>query len=161
MKLQQVYDSREASEYSPVEMPLTNAEKFRRSLEAFNRGDAEGTLEHAHPDVRWEAPGVLPDTQTYRGHEGVLAMWKTMTDAFEDLRLDPTGDFAELDDVHVLVPVRFRGRGRHSGIAVDVSVYMLGTGRDLLERMEFFPSEEEALAAVASRSAAGSSPENP
>ena len=133
-------------------MPLSNAEKFRRALDAFNRGDADGTLEHAHPDVSWEAPGVLPDTQTYRGHEGVRAMWETMNDVFEDLRLDPMGDFAELDDVHVLVPVRFRGRGRHSGIDVDISFFMLGTGRELLERMEFFPNEEEALEAVASRS---------
>jgi ketosteroid isomerase-like protein len=133
-------------------MPLTNAEKFRRALAAFNRGDVEAALEHAHAEVRWEAPTVLPDTQTYHGHVGVRAMWETMNDAFEDVRLDPEGEFRELDDVHVLVPVRFSARGRQSGIEVNVSFFMLGTGRELLERMEFFPSEAEALEAVASRS---------
>jgi ketosteroid isomerase-like protein len=133
-------------------MPLSNAEKFQRALDAVNRGDLAGTLEHAHPEVRWEAPSVLPDTDTYHGHEGIRAWWETMNDAFENLRLDPEGDFRDLDDVHVLVPVRASGRGRHSGVEVDVSFYMLGTGRELLERMEFFPTEEAALEAIASRS---------
>ena len=135
-------------------MRPTNSEKFELAIRALNRSDMEAALEHVHPEVAWEAPGVLPDTQTYRGHAGVRAMWGTMLDAFEDVELVPEGGFRELDDVHVLVEIRFTGRGRHSGIAVDVSFYMLGTGRELLERMEFFPSEEEALAAVAARSAA-------
>lgn len=143
-------------------MPLTNADKFRLALEAVNRGDPEAMLEHVHPEVAWETPSVLPDTQTYRGHDGVRAWLETMEDAFEDLRLDPEGDFTELDDVHVLVPVRASGRGRHSGVEVDVSFWMLGTGLDLLERMEFFPSEQEALAAIASRSSGRSvEDENP
>jgi ketosteroid isomerase-like protein len=134
---------------------LTNADKFRLAIEAVNRGDLEAALEHQHPAVLWEPPTVLPDTQTYRGHAGIRAWWKTMDEAFENLRLDPEGEFKELDDVHVLVPIRASGRGRQSGIEVNVSFYMLGTGRELLERMEFFPSETEALEAVASR------PENP
>jgi hypothetical protein len=130
---------------------ISNSEKFRRAIEALNRGDPPGTLEFVDPEVRWETPGVLPDTQTYHGHAGVLTMWKEMTDTFEDLTLTPLGDFRDLDDVHVLVEIRLNGRGRQSGIPVDVSFFMLGTGLDLLERMEFFPSEEEALQAVAAR----------
>jgi ketosteroid isomerase-like protein len=133
-------------------MALANSEKFRRAIAAFNRGDVDAALEHADPDVKWEAPAVLPDTQTYHGHRGVRAMWDTMNDAFEGLRLEPEADFKELDETHVLVPIRFFGRGRQSGIEVNVSFFMLGTGRELLERMEFFPSEAEALEAVASRS---------
>jgi hypothetical protein len=78
-------------------------------------------------------------------------MWKNMTDTFEDLTLTPLGDFRDLDDVHVLVEIRLNGSGRQSGIPVDVSFFMLGTGLDLLERMEFFPSEEEALKTIAAR----------
>jgi ketosteroid isomerase-like protein len=130
---------------------LSNAEKFRLALEAVNRGDLEATLEHAHPEVKWEPPSVLPDIQTYYGHDGVRRWWDTMEDAFEGLRIDPEGDFRELDDVRVLVPVRAPGRGRQSGVEVAASFYMLGTGRDLLERMEFFPTEEEALRAVTER----------
>jgi hypothetical protein len=133
-------------------MALTNAEKFRLALEAVNCGDLDATLEHAHPEVKWEPPSVLPDIQTYYGHDGVREWWGTMDDAFENLRLDPEGDFRELDEIHVLVPVRATGRGRQSGVEVAASFFMLGTGHDLLERMEFFPTEEEALQAVAERS---------
>jgi hypothetical protein len=71
-----------------------------------------------------------------------------MAEAFEDLRLDPQGAFRQLDDVHVLVQVRASGHGGESGIPVDVLFWMLGTGAVLLERMEFFATEEEALAAA-------------
>ena len=132
-------------------MGLSNADKFRAAIDAVNRGDIEGTLAHVHPKVAWEPPGILPDAETYRGHQGVRDWWRTMDDAFENLRLDPLGDFTELDEVHVLVPIRASGRGRQSGVEVNVAFCMLGTGRELLERMEFFPNEEEALAAVAVR----------
>jgi ketosteroid isomerase-like protein len=146
-KLEQVYAS--------TAVALTNADKFRLALEAVNRGDIDATLENVDSAVAWEPPGILPDAQIYHGHDGVRAWWDTMNEAFEDLRMDPEGDFKELDDIHVLVPVRASGRGRHSGIEVDVSFYMLGTGRELLERMEFFPNEEEALRAIAARSGEG------
>jgi ketosteroid isomerase-like protein len=129
-------------------MGLTNAERFRKALAAVNRGDIDAALEHVQPDVEWRPPGILPDVETYYGHDGVREWMATMTEAFEDLRVDPTGDFTELDDVHVLVPVRSSARGRESGVRVDAAMYLLGTGRELLERMEFFPTEEEALEAA-------------
>jgi ketosteroid isomerase-like protein len=127
---------------------LSNAEKFRRALAAINRNDIDAALEHVHPELEWRVPGVFPDAQVYRGHDGVRAWRATLEDAFEELRLDPQGEFRELDDTHVVVPVRAFGRGRESGIPVDVSFWMLGAGREQLERMEFYPSEEEALAAA-------------
>jgi ketosteroid isomerase-like protein len=129
-------------------MPLSNADKFRLAIEAVNRNDIDAALQYVDPKVEWRAPAVMPDTQTYHGHDGVRAWRATMEEAFEQLRLEPRGEFRELDDVHVLVPIRASGRGRESGVEVDVSFYMLGTGRDLLARMEFFPSEDAALAAV-------------
>src|SRR5881409_1029202 len=116
-------------------MPLSSAEKFRRALEAVNRGDIDGALEHVAPTIEWRTPATLPDTQTYHGHEGVRKWWELMDDAFEHLRIDPTGEFAELDDVHVLVPVGASGRGRESGVPVNVSFFMMGTGLEQLERM--------------------------
>jgi ketosteroid isomerase-like protein len=129
----------------------TNADKFRLSLEGVNRGDISAALEYVDPAVKWDPPAILPDSQVYRGHDGVRAWMATMLEVFENLRIDPEGEFKELDDIHVLVPVRASGRGRQSGVEVNVSFFMLGTGKDLLERMEFFPSETDALAAVAAR----------
>ena len=120
---------------------------FRNALEAFNRGDVQGALKDMDPQVEWHTPHSLPDTQTYHGHQGVEAWWKMMRDAFDDLRLE-AGVFKDLGDGKVLVPVRASGRGRDSGVPVNVSFYLLGWGREKLERMEFFPSESEALEAA-------------
>ncbi len=128
-------------------MAQENVEKFRSALQAFNRGDVEDALKDIDPQVEWQTPRSLPDTQTYYGHQGVKSWWATMSDAFDELRLDP-GEFKDLGDGSVLVPVRASGRGRDSGAEVNVSFYLLGWGREKLERMEFFASEEEALEAA-------------
>jgi ketosteroid isomerase-like protein len=128
-------------------MPRENVEKFRSAIEAFNREDVDDALKEIDPQVEWQTPRSLPDARTYYGHQGVKSWWETMSDAFEELRLEP-GEFKDLGEGKVLVPVRASGRGRDSGAEVSVSFYMLGWGREKLERMEFFPSEEEALEAA-------------
>jgi ketosteroid isomerase-like protein len=128
-------------------MSQENVEMFRRALEAFNRGDVQGALKDIDPQVEWQTPRSLPDPQTYYGHEGVKSWWAMMRDAFVELRLEP-GEFKDLAEGQVLVPVRASGRGRESGAEVNVSFFLLGSGREKLERMEFFPNEAEALAAA-------------
>lgn len=129
-------------------MVRSRIDQFRSALEAFNRGDIEAALEDVDPAVEWHTPGILPDSQTYYGHDGVRAWADTMGDAFADLRLEPQSDFRELDTEHVLVEVRASGRGRESGIEVKAAFFMLATGREKLARMEFFPTEQDALAAA-------------
>jgi ketosteroid isomerase-like protein len=128
-------------------MSQENVEKFRSALDAFNRGDIDEALKEMDPQVEWQTPRSLPDTQTFYGHQGVKSWWTTMSDAFEGLRLEP-GEFKDLGEGKVLVPVRASGRGRDSGAEVSVSFYMLGWGHEKLERMGFFPGEEEALEAA-------------
>jgi ketosteroid isomerase-like protein len=128
-------------------MSQEDVEKFRNALEAFNRGDMQAALKDMDPKVEWQTPRNLPDAQTYYGHEGIKAWWAMWSDAFTDLRLEP-GEFNDLGEGRVLVPVRALGRGRESGAEVNVSFYLLGSGDEMLERMEFFASEAEALEAV-------------
>lgn len=124
--------------------------KFRRALEAFNRGDLEAAMQDMDPEVEWFPPGSLPDKQTYRGYDAVRAWWATLSDVFTDFQIEP-GEFRDLGDGVVMVAVKAVGSGKESGVPVEASFCMLGTGHDLLKRMEFFPSEEEALAAVQER----------
>jgi ketosteroid isomerase-like protein len=128
-------------------MSQGDVEKFRDALKAFNRGDVQAALKDMDPKVEWRTPQILPDAQTYYGHEGVRAWWAMWSDAFTDLRLEP-GEFKDLGEGRVLVSVRALGRGRESGAEVNVSFYLLGSGSERLERMEFFASEAEALEAV-------------
>jgi ketosteroid isomerase-like protein len=128
-------------------MSQEQVEMFRKALEAFNRGDVEGALKNVDPQVEWQTPRSLPDPQTYYGHAGVKSWWAMWSDAFEQLRLEP-GEFKDLGEGQVLVPVRASGRGRESGAEVNVSFYLLGWGREKLKRMEFFPNKAEALEAA-------------
>jgi ketosteroid isomerase-like protein len=128
-------------------MSQENVEKFRRALDAFNQGDVERALNDIDPQVEWHTPQSSPDAQTYHGHEGVKSWWALWSDAFDQLRLHP-GEFKDLGEGRVLVPIRASGRGHESGAEVNVSFYLLGWGREKLERMEFFPTEREALEAV-------------
>jgi ketosteroid isomerase-like protein len=124
---------------------------FPRALEAFNQGDTEAMVADCDPAVEWHVPGVMPDAQVYRGPEGVKSWAATMREAFDDLRLDP-GEFTDLGNDQVLVAIRSTGRGKESGVEVEASFFMLGTGREgKLIRMEFFPTEEAARAAVRDR----------
>ena len=53
-------------------MSQENEETVRQLIEAWNRRDFDGVLQHFHPDVEFH-PGLLPpgeDTQ-YTGREGV------------------------------------------------------------------------------------------
>ena len=130
-------------------MPHDDAERFRLALEAFNRGDLDGMVADMSPDVDFHVPGTLPDAQVYRGPEGVKRWAAVMNDAFEDLQMH-FGEFEEVAPETVLVQVRATGRGRESGVEVEAPFWMLGSGTDgKLERMEFFPTAEEARAAVA------------
>jgi ketosteroid isomerase-like protein len=128
-------------------MSQEEVEKFRNALESFNRGDIQAALKDMDPKVEWRTPQILPDAQTYHGHDGVKAWWAMWNDAFVDLRLEP-GEFKDLGEGRVLVTVRALGRGRESGAEVNVSFYLLGSGSERLERMEFFASEAEALEAA-------------
>jgi ketosteroid isomerase-like protein len=131
-----------------VIVPPRNSDKFRLALEAVNGRDAEKMVEHVHPDVEWQVPALFPDAEVYRGHAGMRRWLATIEDVFDDLRIEPVSAFRDLDEEHVLVEVRASGTGRESGVPVDATFYMLGTGRELLERMEFFAAEEDALVAA-------------
>jgi ketosteroid isomerase-like protein len=129
-------------------VPHDGAESFKAALEAFNRRDFDGIVADVDPDVEFHVPGGLPDADVYRGPEEVKRWAVMMLDAFDDLQLE-FGEFREVAEETVLVPVRSVGHGRESGVKVEASFFMLGTGRDgRLVRMEWFATEDEALAAV-------------
>jgi hypothetical protein len=48
--------------------------QIRQSYEAFNRGDFESAMEHAHPEFELHRPPSGPYAgASIRGHEGVLS----------------------------------------------------------------------------------------
>jgi ketosteroid isomerase-like protein len=82
-----------------------------------------------------------------RGREGMLRFLQTQAEAFELFVVEPL-EFIDAGD-RVVVPVRFGGRARHTGLEIDFSAVHVLTLRDrTLLRIDIYGSKPEALEAV-------------
>ena len=102
-------------------MSRENVEIVRRALESSRRpdrleGDPEAILEFLDPTIVWEVRSDLPDAETYTGHDGMRRLFAAFRDVLDDTWYEPL-DFIDAGD-EVIVPLRWGGRGRGSGIQV-------------------------------------------
>jgi ketosteroid isomerase-like protein len=130
-------------------MSEENVEIVRGANDAFHRGP-EGVLPFLDPEVEWEEnnpvwPGLDP---VYRGHTGfvrwlqeaILEPWQS----FEN----EVRDYTDLGD-HVLMLSHLRGKGRGSGVEVDMPLYNLFTVRsNKIVRRRIYTDRAEALQAA-------------
>ncbi|MGH2965811.1 MAG: nuclear transport factor 2 family protein [Solirubrobacterales bacterium] len=125
---------------------------LRRAYEAFNRGDYDGALEIASPDVGYTRPGVEAPLKG----AGEVRAWME-PDAFDSQRIEPL-EF-QVNGNRVLVRQRFHARGAESGIELDVHSWAVFTLDEdgLVARAEMYLQHEEAEA----RRAAGLSSATP
>jgi uncharacterized protein len=104
-------------------MSEENVEIVRDGYEAFDRGDMPSWLSRFDPEVVIHENADFPDSLIYRGHAGALQWVESVNELWDDARLDPQtfrsrGEF-------VVVSCRATGRGRGSGIPVDVLVHQV------------------------------------
>jgi ketosteroid isomerase-like protein len=105
-------------------MSQENVEIVRRSFEAYLRGDFAGAVAYLASDVVYEVGQELPA----RGADEVIERWQRWEDAW--VRLETVGEeFIDAGD-HVIVPVRYSGRGRASGIEFEERLFEVHTLRD-------------------------------
>ncbi len=126
------------------------AERVREAIDAINRADVDGFLEHTHPDFEWQVLDASPLAGTYRGREEIRAYVEEWLNTLEDLRLD----IEELVEVagRVLVVVRGSARGKASRVEVRNHFCQLWTlSEDIPMRMHEYASRKEALAAATDR----------
>jgi ketosteroid isomerase-like protein len=116
--------------------------------DAYKTGDYQRPIqEFCHPDVVLRTSGMFPETGEYLGYEGLQEFTTNQAEAFEEMSIQP----AEFIDVgaQVVVPVRFGGTARHSGIETTFSVVHVWTIRDRkISRLDMYRSREDALKAV-------------
>ncbi len=105
-------------------MSQENVEKVRRSFEAYRRGDYAGGSEWLAPDVTWENGQELPAN----GPAAVREMWKRWDSEWEELETFAE-EFIDAGD-HVVMAVRYRCRGRASGVEVTDRLFEVHTFRD-------------------------------
>jgi ketosteroid isomerase-like protein len=128
-----------------------NVQRVREGVNAFNRGDVGGVFAVLADDVEIFSSPALVNAGTFHGHEGYaqwVGQWLDAWDEFtiEVERIEPVGDR------HVVVDVRQTGRGRGSGIHVEMRIgYMFDLGDEATKALHLYPSWDEALAAARQR----------
>jgi ketosteroid isomerase-like protein len=111
---------------------MSDVDVVYEAVEAFNRRDIEGVIAVVHPDVVWEEGDVIfPDLPpAYHGHdalrrwyqEAVVDAWSSFEAELLDLRDEGGG--------RIVQDYRVKGRGRKSGIDVDMKVVQTFIVRD-------------------------------
>jgi ketosteroid isomerase-like protein len=125
-----------------------NVDRVRRSYDAFNTGDLDAWIEEfLDPEIEWQAAREDPDAALHRGHDEIRRYAAQWTEAYEDLRLNPLEVLDAGDRVFSWVHVT--GRGRASGMALDMEQAQVGTIRDgKTVRVDEYFDKTEALEAA-------------
>ena len=123
-------------------MSQQNVEIVRRFLVV----DLDELLEYVDPDIVWNPV----EESSAQGPEAVRASTERWKREWDDYKLIPE-EFVDMGD-RVVATVRFRARGRRSGIEVDARLYDVYTLRDRkIVRMDQFTKQSEALEAAGLR----------
>ncbi len=124
-------------------MSQENVEVVRRFLVV---DDLDEALTYADAGIVWNPV----EESSEQGHDAVRASTTRWKSEWDDYELIPE-EFADIGD-RVVVTVRFRARGRGSGIEVDARLYDVFTLRDgKIVRMDQFAEQLEAFKAAAER----------
>jgi ketosteroid isomerase-like protein len=125
-------------------MAQEDVEIVRQGYEALNRGDVEAVLAMCEPAIECRLPEGGLSAGTLRGREALHEFLQSYIEAFESFQLAPE----EILDAgnRVLVFLRLSGRGRGSGLAVEVRPTHVWTMRDgkAIRVEAFTESEREA-----------------
>lgn len=129
-------------------MTPSNEQLIRRAYEALNAGDLDAgrALMDTACELRTRFTSLAG--RTYRGHEGLDQWVADVAESWEGVEQTPEG-FIPVDGERTIVPVRFRARGRGSGVEIDQAIVTIWTVRGRkVARVESYETMEEARAAA-------------
>jgi ketosteroid isomerase-like protein len=121
-----------------------NVELVRETYDAFwRRRDPEASTAHLSPDIEWVTP---LEAEPRRGPDEVAEFFSDWLSTFKDHEIEY--EFRDAGN-RVVVIIHLSGKGRESGVEVEMSAGQVWTVRDgALVRMEMFRTPEEALEAA-------------
>ena len=132
-------------------MSQENVELITAALEAFNRRDKDRMVALLDPNVEWELVGFLLDQDRVRiGHKEIWDYLTFLDAEFEETRVEH-GEYVEVGE-HIVVPVRWQGIGKRSGVGGEFSfttVFTVANGKVL--RARNYRTTAEALEAAGLR----------
>jgi ketosteroid isomerase-like protein len=105
-----------------------DVETLRRGYEALNRGDLSLVLALLDEDIEWHEPAPSPEAGSYRGRDSFERFLRGWRDSFDDFRVEPE-QVAQRGD-RLIAIVKQTGRGRASGVVVEVRLAHVWTVRD-------------------------------
>lgn len=133
-------------------MSSGNVEIVRSTYEAFNHGGREEMLEFLHPEIEWDEsdlPARRPGI--YRGHHGIISLLEENATLWEDICI-AIDDIMEGDGGRVIAFIRAKGRGRNTGVDVELASAQVWTLRDgKAVHVRLYLDREEALEAAGVR----------
>jgi ketosteroid isomerase-like protein len=132
-------------------MSQENVETFKRSADAFERGDFDAWLEEfCDPKIEWHSalPGLLTQKgAVYRGHAGVREMFREIAEVLDEM----TAEYSEIHEVgdRVVGIGRLHTRGRASSVETEAPFALVSEHRNgKMIRVRTFLDGEEALEAA-------------
>jgi len=108
-------------------MSQENVELLRPAYAALSRGDVDAVLQVCDPGIECQLPEGGLNTGILRGHQAMRAFLEGYIESFESFRMEPE-EIMDAGD-RVLVFLRVLGRGRGSGIDLEVRPAHLWTVR--------------------------------
>ena len=128
-----------------------NLEVARAGYEAFQHSDLETVLGLTDPEVEIYLPPTLPNSGTFKGHEGYLTWLGRWLEAWDDFRIE-VREMEPVGERHVVTTIHQSGIGRGSGIPVAMEVaYMLDIREGKVAALQMYLDREEAVAVAESR----------
>ena len=130
-------------------MSQENVEVVRAVWEAWERGDMTALFALYDPEIVWDMTHAGGDLSAeHHGHEGVKTMFRAWTEPFDSYHAHAE-EFIEVGEA-VVVRLRQGGRGRQSGVEVEMppywQVYRVKDG--LVSQIVVYLNEADALNAV-------------
>jgi ketosteroid isomerase-like protein len=124
-------------------------EKVQLGHKAFNRGDLAEARSNLTEDVEWSTTGTWPGLEgTYRGPDALDQWMETLRSEWETFTVSLDEVISDAGDVVVVVE-RLSGRGRESGIEVEMSLFSVYWSREgKIAKRRSFRTPEEALDAA-------------
>jgi ketosteroid isomerase-like protein len=119
-----------------------NAELMRQAYAGL-ADDVDQFIAMLHPDAEWHWPRGVADKTVFRGRDEIRRGIEQWSEPWEDFRMERV-EFLERGE-DVLAVVRYRARGRASGMDIDQEVVHLVEFRDgLAVRLRMFGDVEKA-----------------
>jgi ketosteroid isomerase-like protein len=98
-----------------------NVELARRFMDVWSSRDIEAIIACCDPGIEWNSTFAAVGGAVYHGHDGLWSYQRDMEDAWgDDIRLEPELYF-DLGERTLSFQV-LHGRGRHSGVEVEMPI---------------------------------------